>query len=290
MSSNILLNHSEVRYETHVWGELDIPIRFRNTQLNKQDYALNIHENLELLFFWAGEGYVLYDGVRYPVGRGDIVAVNSYSAHQVGTDSTLNQVCLTLGQDFCRANNLDPSQLQFQRVIRDDPQAVALFRRVMEAYKTPGDFQKAMIKCAALELLLFLCMHYSQPRAQGPLHKDHSVMAVYRAIRFIRENLSGKLTADRVALSAGLSKFHFLREFKRITGYTLSGYLTALRCIQARNLLESGQYSVKEVAVLCGFTDSAYFCRVFRRQTGLRPTQVQPAATQPADERTPMEL
>lgn len=276
MSSNILLNNSEVRYETHVWSELDLPIRFRKTQLDDQDYALNIHENLELLFFVEGEGHVLYDGVRCPVRSGDIVAVNSYCAHQVGTDGSLTQICLTLGQDFCQSNNINPRQLLFQRLVRGDRQAIALFQKVVDAHEAPGKFQKAMIRCASLELLLHMCVHYSAPREEGAQARDRAVEYVYRAIQFMKANLARKLTADEIAASAGLSKYHFLREFKRITGYTPAVYLNAIRCKHARNLLESGRHSVKEVAVLCGFTDSAYFCRVFRQHTGFRPTQLQP--------------
>ena len=275
MSSNILLNHSGVRYETHNWSNLELPIRFRKSSISNGEHALNIHENLELLFFPEGEGYVLYDGERFPVRGGDIVAVNSYCVHQVGTESSLELVCLILGQDFCRSNSIDPGRLLFQRVIHNDRQANVLFRKVMDAYERPGDFQKASIKCTALELLLFMCMHYSVFRTEETPVKNHMVENVYRAMQYMKANLSRKLTADEIAASAGLSKFHFLREFKRITGYTPNAHLNALRCRQARTLLETGRYHVKEVADLCGFADSAYFTRVFRQHTGLLPTQVQ---------------
>ena len=93
----------------------------------------------------------------------------------------------------------------------------------------------------------------------------------------MRANYARKITSDDIAASAGLSKFHFQREFKRITGRTPNYYLNAIRCIYARRLLESGGYSVKEAAILCGFTNYSYFSSVFSRYTGLLPSQVLPA-------------
>ena len=129
---------------------------------------------------------------------------------------------------------------------------------------------------AVLNLLLHLCVHYSTPAAVDRLTQDPSLEHVHRATGFMKANLSRKLTIDEIAASAGLSKFHFLREFKRITGYTLIDYLNTIRCDYARSLLESGQCSVKETAFRCGFINNSYFSSVFRQYTGLLPSQVKP--------------
>lgn len=92
----------------------------------------------------------------------------------------------------------------------------------------------------------------------------------------MKANFAQRLTSDEIAASAGLSKFHFLREFKRITGRTPTHYLNAIRCEYARSLLKSGRYSVKEAAFLCGFTNNSYFSSVFLKYTGMLPSQVQP--------------
>ena len=64
------------------------------------------------------------------------------------------------------------------------------------------------------------------------------------------------------------------RRFRRATGQTLTEYLTALRLNHARMLIEQNEdasMSVREIALLSGFYDAAYFSRVFRRETGLSP-------------------
>ena len=276
MNNNILLSKPNVRFEIHRSTTPEFPfIIHPNTYRSRN--AFSLHENMELLYFLDGKGHMVYDNEPIPVRKGDIVAVNSYSLHQVVPDGELPHFCLIIGKSFCRYNDIDPSQLIFQRLIRDDPQVSALFRQVMDAYADrDGSFGTARIKQTVLDLLLYLCLHYSTPRPVARLTQDPALEYVHRATAYMKTNLSRKLTADEIAASAGLSKFHFLREFKRITGYTLIDYLNTIRCDYARSLLESGRCSVKEAAFQCGFANNSYFSSVFRRHTGMLPSQIRP--------------
>ena len=276
MNDNILLSVPNVRFETHRSTTPEFPFIFR-PHVTRLTHAFSIHENLELLCFLDGEGYMLYDGMRLPVRKGDIVVINSYSLHHVVSEGELAFFCLIIGQSFCQYNDIDPTQLVFTHLIRNDPQVTDLFQRVADSYADrDSKFGTMRIKCAVLNLLAHLCLHHSTPRTVDRLTQDPSLQHVHRATGFMKANLSRKLTVDEIAASAGLSTFHFLREFKRITGYTLVQYLNTLRCDYARSLLESGQYSVKETAFLCGFTNNSYFSNVFRQYTGLLPSQVRP--------------
>jgi len=276
MNNNILLNTPDVRFETHRATTPEFPFII-HPYTNSYRNAFSLHENIELLYFLDGKGHMLYDNNLIPVHKGDIIAVNSYTLHRVLPDDELPHFCLIIGKDFCRYNDIDPGQLIFQHLIRDDPQTSTLFQRVMDACaERNGSFGTVRIKSTVLDLLLHLCLHYSAPRTVDRLTQDPALEHVHRATGYMKANLSRKLTVDEIAASAGLSKFHFLREFKRITGYTLIDYLNTIRCDYARSLLEGGQYSVKEVAFLCGFTNNSYFSSVFRRHTGMLPSQIRP--------------
>lgn len=74
-----------------------------------------------------------------------------------------------------------------------------------------------------------------------------------------------------MARAAGLSRFHFLRRFKRATGTTPWRYLTDLRLARAKNLLIDPACGIAEAAAAAGFTDPAYFSRLFRKRTGISP-------------------
>lgn len=272
MNRDNLLNKTNMRFEPQLLEDPELPFFFHEHVIS-DSVALNIHENLELLYFPKGEGYVLYDGARYPVCAGDLVVVNSYSAHQVITDTEVLQYCLIVDREFCRSNSIDPNRLQFQKIICDR-EVSTRFEQVIEAYRTPGDFQKAVIKGAVFDLVLFLCLHYCEANVEEKRKSDPAVEYVRRAIGYMKTNLAKKLTVEQIAGSVGVSRYHFQREFKRITGYAPKAYLGVVRCEYARKLLENGRYSIKEVAFKSGFSSSDHFSRTFQQQTGMLPSQV----------------
>ena len=272
MSNNILLNSPQARFEPHLCPDAALPFRFHRDTVLRQS-VFNIHQNIELLLFLTGEGQVMYDGTPIPVAAGDVVVVNSYSAHQVTSDHGLTQFCLIIDSSFCRYNSIDPAQLQFQPHIRDE-ETQSLFRRAMAACTGQDPFRTALIKSTVLELLVHLCRQYSCTRTKPLTTADPALSYIRAATEYINQHLADNLTAENVAASVGLSKFHFLRQFKRLTGYTLTYYINAIRCEYAQRLLAQGDYKVKEVAHLCGFSNHSYFSSVFQQHTGMHPSQL----------------
>jgi len=76
----------------------------------------------------------------------------------------------------------------------------------------------------------------------------------------------------QLAALAGLSKYHFHRLFKSAIGVSPSRYHTNLRMELARRLLRESKKSVVEVALEVGYSNPSHFAQLFRRQTGLCPS------------------
>jgi two-component system response regulator YesN len=70
-----------------------------------------------------------------------------------------------------------------------------------------------------------------------------------------------------------ISSDHLRKLFCKATGKTPLDYMTQLRLDEARHLLRIGGFSVKEVAVRVGFRDQYYFSRLFRKLSGMSPTE-----------------
>lgn len=277
MNRNILLSDAKIKFERHLSATPQAPF-IVHQHIPKPTTPFGTHENLELQYFTDGESVVQYDGERYPVHKGDIVVVNSYAVHRVTSSQPLPLFCLIIDRSFCLQNGFDPVQLLFRPVVHGDEQARALFQTVIDAYnQTPDPFYNLALRCAVQQLLLHLCRSHSQPRPEDHPVNLPSMQHVQQAITYMKSNLHHRITVEDIADYAGLSKFHFLRQFKKITGYTPTHYLNAMRCEYARGLLESGEYSVKETALRCGFPDTSYFARVFRQYTGVLPSQIHSA-------------
>ncbi|MEU7141957.1 AraC family transcriptional regulator [Nocardia sp. NPDC046473] len=98
---------------------------------------------------------------------------------------------------------------------------------------------------------------------------------VFRAVAHMRDQLARPVTVAELAGVARYSTYHFLRMFKRATGYTPHRYLTLLRIIEVERLLERG-VTVTQAAQSCGFSSAAHLSAVFLRETGVRPSHWRP--------------
>ena len=86
------------------------------------------------------------------------------------------------------------------------------------------------------------------------------------------EHVAEDLKLDRLAAQAGLSKFHFHRLFKRAMGVSPSRYHINLRMNLARRVLRETKKSVVDVALDVGYANPSHLAKLFRRETGLSPS------------------
>lgn len=103
--------------------------------------------------------------------------------------------------------------------------------------------------------------------------KNRNVM---QAIEYINANYNDpELNVGAVARSVELSEGHLSHIFKKETGYTLNGYITACRMHMAMHLLRERRLRVSEAAERVGYRDIAYFSSTFKKFTGKSPSEYQ---------------
>lgn len=98
-----------------------------------------------------------------------------------------------------------------------------------------------------------------------------AVARVTRVLRSIERHSGMNLGLGALAREAGLSRFHFLRIFERLTGQTPHQYLVRWRLREAATRLASESAKILEIALDCGFGDISNFNRAFRAEFGVSP-------------------
>jgi AraC family transcriptional regulator len=83
---------------------------------------------------------------------------------------------------------------------------------------------------------------------------------------------------DGAARQAGLSAFHFLRQFSKVLGVTPHQYLVRSRLRRAARLLADDGRSITDIAFAVGFGDLSNFVRTFHRAAGVSPRTFRRAA------------
>jgi AraC family transcriptional regulator len=96
---------------------------------------------------------------------------------------------------------------------------------------------------------------------------------VVEAIRLVESDAAQPLRLKEMAAAASMSKYHFLRVFRRLTGVTPHQYLIGARLRRAALALASSRRPVITIALEAGFGDLSTFNKTFRVAFGLTPTQ-----------------
>ncbi|MHB1391480.1 MAG: response regulator transcription factor [Clostridia bacterium] len=91
--------------------------------------------------------------------------------------------------------------------------------------------------------------------------------------KYIIENFNKDISMDDAAKETNLSYHYFSKFFKDSTGKSFVEYLTELRVAKSRELLRETNDSIKEICYKIGYSDPNYYCKIFKRVTGMTPTE-----------------
>lgn len=106
----------------------------------------------------------------------------------------------------------------------------------------------------------------SESQAKGYLYQR-----IVRAKLYVDAHFAESLEVRNIASEAFLSRYHFIRLFKRIYNRTPHQYLTAVRIERAKELLHSG-IPVSDVCYSVGFESETSFTGLFKRRVGRTPS------------------
>ena len=103
--------------------------------------------------------------------------------------------------------------------------------------------------------------------------RDKGNPYIRAALQYIGENYGKKITLNDVSAGVNLSPNYFCALFRDTVGMNFSDYLCRLRVEESKLLLASREYSLSDIAIAMGFPDQSYFCKKFKKYTGITPGQ-----------------
>ena len=101
---------------------------------------------------------------------------------------------------------------------------------------------------------------------------DRSETLIREVTAYIDANFDKPVKGDDLAKRFGVSISYLSHEFTRITGRSIYDYVLYRRIELARQMIHTDK-SLQEIAVRCGFRDYSNFLRVFRKSTGISPSE-----------------
>lgn len=88
---------------------------------------------------------------------------------------------------------------------------------------------------------------------------------------YVDAHLADPLQVEDLRKFSGMGRAEFSARFRKTFGIPPKQYLVQRRLLRAKHLLWRTRLSVKEIAQQCGFADMRFFCRSFKKSTGMTP-------------------
>ncbi len=121
--------------------------------------------------------------------------------------------------------------------------------------------------------------------------KGHGDPDILKAQAWIEDRFQDPVTVEEVAEAIAMSPRNLKRRFKKATGDSPLAYVQRVRVEAAKRALACRELGIEEVAVRSGYEDSGFFRQLFRRHTGMTPSdyrrRLSGAGASGADPRVP---
>lgn len=153
-----------------------------------------------------------------------------------------------------------------------DPVLGHLAHAVADSLDAPGPLNALFIEQVGLAIGTHLVRRYGNARSPELDHKGSlSPAKLALAQELLLEKADLGVSIEEVASECDLSRGYFIRAFSRTTGRTPHQWLLEQRVTRARELIETSDMTLADIAIACGFADQSHLNRVFARIVGHPP-------------------
>ena len=228
------------------------------------------HDDNLLIYCVGGKGQAATTGWRGHIGAGEVLLLPQGVAHRYEAD-------VAEPWSIYWVHFQGTSSAVFNQHLGDregappvaaagiSPQLIGHFRGLLSVRRT-GYSTRAFIN-AANQLRHLLTQIALDIRRAGT--RDSFDLETIQGLML--ESIGEPLNLDTLAAAANLSKYHFSRKYKALTGYSPIKHFLNMKMEHACHLLDASPLGVKAVATALGYDDPLYFSRQFSNTVGLSP-------------------
>lgn len=249
-------------------------------RFNAKDH---IHQTLELMFLLQGEIRYEYKGATLTLKAGNMLFFPPNQIHRWrSTGKKMAFIGMMLN---ITAAHADPASIGNRlteawnrrkgRIAVNHDLKTAWMNLEQEVRKRRSGYSyAASMYLSLIATLFFRSLRESLPKAVE--HKPEfpvvpAEKVVLAAKKYAEAYVMGSLSLPALAAAVGVSPRHLNRLFRQFEGCTVGTFIIGLKMDAAKRFLRLGDHPVKVIASMCGYSDPAYFSRIFKKNTGTSP-------------------
>jgi len=253
------------------------------------DFNNHTHDFYELAIVISGTANHVVGEYTYPIKRGDIFVIKGDVAHGYTQVNNLELIEIMYFPNLFMAADMRLSGLPgfrsmfilepemrvhnhypFTLTLKDNDfdYVIAISDFIIQEFNKKTQNYEIVVKLSVFALFAYLSV-----KCADSSEESHVTQILSNAISYMQENLAQQVKISDIASNLFISSRHLCRLFKQYFDSTPGDYLMNMRLKHALTLLSKSNMKVADVAILCGFTDSSYFARTFKKAYGITPKE-----------------
>jgi len=268
-------------------------LRLFNVSVDEGERIFRDHRHIEfeIVLIKSGGGIYRTKDKKYSIRKGDVFLFASNEIHCItaidkGGLELMNihfepRFIWSSGNDLFDADYLrifyDRSEHFENRLPRDSAETKKISNMLMDMEREFADKKPEytlMVKVQLLSILVTMMRGFDYVSAEDKGQtRRQSYAAIERSMDYMISRLSEPITLGELAKVANMSETYYSAVFSRLNGVSPWDYLTAKRVEKAANLLRSEKgLTMLEIAMQCGFNNTANFNRAFKKYQNRTPS------------------
>ena len=236
--------------------------------------ASHFHRHYEIYFLLKGRRRYIIENEIYDVEAGDVILVPPMTMHKTTfyPSAPENEIHARLLYNVKEIHEelLPAFDKHFYRPVGKEREMLfLLINESVEEIKK--EKESNLLHSINMQKLLYILKNMPESGKTVQRLTDTERL-MQGAAYFIKENCEKNITLKQMAEETGFAREYFSVVFKKAIGSNFNDYLNNMRIARALHLLTETDGPVSKISEQCGFTDSNYFTYVFKKITGVSPT------------------
>ncbi len=261
-------------------------------QLGSHEKTMFMHTHAdysELVIVLSGTAWHMVDDKTYFIKKGDVFVVSNNTTHGY-SDANDFRICNIMFRNEILLSCKDIQRLVgFHALFIIEPQLTQdhnfksrlklqlsefeyvnrLIMDMLNEYKHKANGYQTIVQAYFMLLATYLARIYCIPLE----NENGDTINIAKSVSFMENYYTEPFSLEKIAAQSNISVRHFARLFKEYYRTTPGNYILSLRLQHACLLLKNSSLHISDIAFQCGFNDSNYFTRQFRKVFHITPKQ-----------------
>lgn len=252
--------------------------------------SFHLHEDYEIFYMLHGERKYFISDTIYKASAGNLVLVDVNEIHKTGdfspngherivlnftsallSDFSSSIYNLNLFSCFKSKHKVLPLSFKYKNLIENN------LNRLLEISNS-DDYSDDNLKNFHIKALICDLMVLINSFINDFKLKDYNSVhtidpKVTQVIKYMNANYNQNITLSSVAKEFYINASYLSKLFKKTTNFTFVEYLNSIRIKNSKELLQSSDFKIIDIAEKVGFNNNTHFTRVFKEIIGMSPMQ-----------------